>query len=125
LEERYKLQCVAGQRRNNAASCNAPGHRCSVVRSCSVAPSPAIAATAAKLYTSDVGLSSDIRPTFVRRTSMQRPACIIVDVIVLHLACVTANIIVTRPACVIVDVIALRPVGVIHMMSCRLAVQPL
>jgi hypothetical protein len=57
------LQRVAGQRRNNVASYNVPGHRCSVARSCSVAPPPAIAAAAAELYTFDVSR------TFVGRTS--------------------------------------------------------
>jgi hypothetical protein len=50
---------------------------------------PAIAAAAAELYTFDVRLSSvelpsDIRRTFVRRTSVRRPACVIVDVIILR-----------------------------------------
>jgi hypothetical protein len=87
-EERYKLQCVAGQRRNNAASCNAPGHRCSVARSCSVAPPPAIAATMAEIYTSDVGLSSDLCRTSVQLSSVELPSdvrpCVIADVIILR-----------------------------------------
>ncbi len=73
-EERYKLQCIVGQRRNHAASCNAPGHHCNVARSCSVAPLPAIAAAATELYTSDVGLSSDLHRTSVERPSNFRPS---------------------------------------------------
>jgi hypothetical protein len=73
-EERCKLQCVAGQRRNNAASCNVPGHRCSVTRSCSVAPPPAITATAVELHTSHVRLSSDFLRTSVGRPSNFRPS---------------------------------------------------
>jgi len=63
LEKRCKLQCVASQRRNNVASYNALGHRCSVARSCSVVPSLAIAAAATELYTFNVGLSSNFRST--------------------------------------------------------------
>ncbi len=93
---------VLQQRRNNVANCNAPGHRCSIARSCSVASLLAIAAAAVELYTSDfcrtsIGFSSDVRPTFLRPTFVQRPACIIINVIVL------------RPACITVDGIALRP----------------
>ncbi|CAK9881123.1 unnamed protein product [Sphagnum jensenii] len=82
-KKRCKLQCVAGQRRNNAASCNAPGHRCSVARSCNVVPSPTITVTAAELYTFDVRLSSvelssDVRPTSLLTSSSYVPADVIV-----------------------------------------------
>ncbi len=131
-EERCKLQCVDGQRRNNAASCNAPGHRCSVARSCSVASPPAIAAAAVELYTSDVGLSSDFRQTFVRRPSNFRPSNFRPSnfhptsgpaSLLTSSSCVPADVIIIRPAYVIVDVTAC--VGVLPpyaLMSCQLDV---
>jgi len=65
---------VASQCRSNVTSCSAPSHRCSVARTCSVAPLPVIAATAAEFYTFDFGpsfdgLLLDIRPICVRRPS--------------------------------------------------------
>lgn len=112
------LQAIAAallqQRHNNAGSCSAPGHHCSVVRSCSVLSSPAIAAVAVELYTFDfrptfIGRSfdfrptsirfpSDVCPTFVRRLSDFRPrpsvlslAYVTTDIIVLPTSLLTSS----------------------------------
>ncbi len=125
-EERCKLQCVDGQRRNNVASCNALGHRCSVARSCSVALPPAIAAAAAELYMSDfrrtsiqlssIQLPSDFRPSNFRPTS--GPASLLTSS-----SCVPADVIVLRPAYVIADVTACVIVLPSYaLMSCMLDV---
>jgi hypothetical protein len=92
------LQHVAGQRCNNVASYSVPGHHCSVARSCSVAPPPAIAATAVELYTFDVsrtfvGRLPDFSPTFVGRTSTNfRPQTFVRRTSVLRTAYVTTDI---------------------------------
>ncbi len=137
-QERCKLQCVVGQCRNNVASCNAPGHRYSVARSCSVMPPPAIAATTAKLYTSDfrrtsvqlssVQLPSNVQPaSLLTSSSYVRPASLLTSSSYIRPAslltsspCVLVDAIVLHPAYVIVDVIILRPAGVIHLSSCAL-----
>ncbi len=90
-EERCKLQCVAGQRRNNAASYNAPGHCCSVARSCSVLSPPAIAVAAAELY------SSDFRRTSVQLSSVKLPFDVRLVSLLTSSSCVPADVIVLRP----------------------------
>ncbi len=66
-QERYKLQCVVGQRRNNAASCNTLGHRCSVARRHCRPPSPQQRLSSTR--PTFVGRPLDFRPTFVGRPS--------------------------------------------------------
>jgi hypothetical protein len=80
-KERYKLQCVDGQRRNNAASCNAPDHRYSSTR-------PTLDFRRTSIQLSSVQLPSDFRRTSVQLSSVELPSdvrpCVIVDVILLR-----------------------------------------
>jgi hypothetical protein len=62
-----KLQCVADQHRNNATSCNAPSHRCSVARKRRHPPLPQRRLSSTR--PTFVGRPLDFRPTFVGRPS--------------------------------------------------------
>jgi hypothetical protein len=102
--------------RSNVASCNALS---ASPRHCVPAPSPAIAELCSfDFCRTSVGLSSDVRQTFVGLSSNVCPTSVGLSSD-FHRTFVEHSF-VLRPAYVIADVIVLRPAGVIHLPSCAL-----